>query len=257
MAIYADVVMLINGLVDFLLLMGTNRLSGFPAEGKRAACAAVFGAVYSGVCLMPGFYFLGNIFWRMIALVGISGLAFGWNRSAVKRCAMFLLLSMAMGGMALGLGKSNALTLLLSAGVLWLVCAVSFDGGKGCGGYIPLEICYQGRRISLLALRDTGNTLRDPITGEGVFILSQTAASRLTGLTAEQLSNPLETITQRPISGLRLIPFHSVGCASGMLLAMRMEHVKIGSRVRQAIVAFAPEGLGKGDVYQALIGGMV
>lgn len=257
MTIYADLVMVLNGLVDFLLLMGTNRLSGFPAEGKRAAFAAVFGAAYSGVCLVPGFRFLGNTFWRLIALGGISGLAFGWNRSALKRSGMFLLLSMALGGMALGLGKSNIWTLALSAGMLWLVCAVSFDGRMGHEEYIPLEICYQGRRIRILALRDTGNALRDPITGEGVFILSQAAASRLTGLTAEQLANPLETITQRPISGLRLIPFHSVGCAGGMLLAMRMDQVKIGSRVQRAVVAFAPYGLGKGEVYQALIGGIV
>lgn len=257
MTVYADLVMLLNGLVDFLLLVGTNRLSGFPADGKRAACAAAFGAAYSGVCLVPGFRFLGNAFWRIIALGGMSGLAFGWNRSAVRRCGMFFLLSMALGGMSLGLGRADLMTLLFSGAVLWLVCAVSFDGGGNSGEYVPLEICYRDRRVSLLALRDTGNSLRDPITGESVFILSQAAASRLTGLTAEQLADPLNTITHRPLPGLRLIPFHSVGCARGMLLAMRMEHVKIGSRVQQAVVAFAPEGLGNGEVYQALIGGMV
>ena len=43
------------------------------------------------------------------------------------------------------------------------------------------------------------------------------------------------------------------GC--GMLLALRFENVKLGSRQQSALVAFAPEGLGKGQMYQALTGG--
>ena len=58
--IYLDVVMGINFLVDFLLLMGTNRLAGFPSDKKRLFLASFLGAVYSGVCLLPGFRFLSN-----------------------------------------------------------------------------------------------------------------------------------------------------------------------------------------------------
>lgn len=42
-----------------------------------------------------------------------------------------------------------------------------------------------------------------------------------------------------------------------MLLAMRFDGVKIGSRMQSAVVAFAAEGLGRGDVYQALTGGVI
>ena len=44
---------------------------------------------------------------------------------------------------------------------------------------------------------------------------------------------------------------------SGMLLALRFRDVRIGSQVRSAVVAFAPEGLGSGDRYQALTGGVL
>ena len=37
-----------------------------------------------------------------------------------------------------------------------------------------------------------------------------------------------------------------------MLLAMRFDRVKIGNRTQSAVVAFAAEGLGRGDAYQAL-----
>ena len=42
-----------------------------------------------------------------------------------------------------------------------------------------------------------------------------------------------------------------------MLLAMRFDGVKIGTRTQSAVVAFAAEGPGRGDVYQALTGGVI
>ena len=68
MRVYLDLVMGLNFLVDLLLLLGTNRLSGFPAGWKRTVPAAALGAMYSGGCCLPGFYFLGNTFWRLVCL---------------------------------------------------------------------------------------------------------------------------------------------------------------------------------------------
>ena len=55
MTVYLDLVMVLNFLVDFLLLLGTNRLSGFPPGIWRCGAGALVGAVYSGACLLPGF----------------------------------------------------------------------------------------------------------------------------------------------------------------------------------------------------------
>jgi stage II sporulation protein GA (sporulation sigma-E factor processing peptidase) len=74
-------------------------------------------------------------------------------------------------------------------------------------------------------------------------------------LTQAQLQKPLETMAQRPIPGLRLIPYRAVGQDRGMLLALRFPQVYVGSRKIGALVAFAPEAVGEGDCYQALTGG--
>lgn len=255
MEIYLDLVVLLNFLVDFLLLLGTNRLSGFPLSVRRAAAAAALGGLYSGVCMLPGFRFLGGILWRMVSLAGMAVIAFGCNRSALKRGGVFVLLSMALGGIAVSFGRGNFLTLVLAAGGVWLLCRIAFGGSVGGRQYVPVEITYGGNSVSLTALRDSGNTLRDPITGEQVLVISGDAAQRLTGLSENQLRTPLETLALRPVPGLRLIPFQAVGQAGGMLLAMRFENVKIGSRTQSTIVAFAAEGLGSGEMYQALAGG--
>lgn len=255
MQVYLDMVVVLNFAVDVLLLIGTNRLAGFPSEGKRICLASLLGGVYGGGCLLPGFRFLGNIFWRIVFLGIISVIAFGCNRSAFKRGCIFLLLSMALGGISLCIGSWNLTSLLLAGAAVALLCRFCFGTAIGQQEYVPVQLSYEGKTMNIIALRDSGNTLRDPVTGEQVLIVSADVAVKLIGLTPQQLHTPLETIALRPVSGLRLIPYCAVGQGSSLLLALRMEHVKIGTRIHGAVVAFAPEGLGKGTVYQALTGG--
>ncbi len=255
MTVYLDLVMVLNFLVDFLLLLGTNRLAGFPAQPWRCAGGALLGSVYSGACLLPGFRFLGNLLWRCVSLGLIGVMAFGCDASALKRGGIFLLLSMAMGGIALSLGRGDVLSLVLCASLCLLLSLVSFGGRIGGKEYVPLKIASEYGETSMIALKDTGNSLKDPITGEQVLVISAEIASRLTGLTLQQLQHPLETILLRPTEGLRLIPYHSVGNAGGFLLAKRFAEVTIGNRKQSAIVAFAAQGLGTREIYQALTGG--
>lgn len=256
-AVYIDLVMILNFLVDLLLILGTNRLSGFPPGIKRGALAAALGAAYSGACMLPGFHFLMNTIWRLVSLMLMGIIAFGWNKSALKRCGLFVLLSMALGGVALGFGSGSFWMLILAAGAVWLLCRIGFGGSVGQREYVTVRISHQGETVSVVALRDTGNTLRDPVTGEQVLVIGAEIARRLTGLQEEQLRVPLETLAAKPVRGLRLIPYRAVGQSGGMLLAMRFSDVKIGSRSGSAIVAFAPEAVGKGECYQALTGGAV
>lgn len=247
---------MLNAVVDFLLLMGTNALAGFPSDWKRNLAAAALGGLYGGVCLLPEFSFLGNILWRVVFLGFMGFIAFGWNRGSLKRTGIFLLLSMAMGGIAMGMGKGGIASLICSGGAIWLLCKVSFGDMVGGKSYVPVTIRYGSREVRVLALRDTGNSLTDPVTGERVLVLGTTAAMNLTGLTRQQLLSPLETMAKGLLPGLRLIPYRAVGRGSGMLLAMRFRDVTLGGRKQEAIVAFDPGGLGEEQMYQALTGGV-
>ena len=255
MVIYLDLVMGLNFGVDFLLLLGTNRLAGFPAGYGRSALAAVVGALYGGACLLPGFRFLAGYFWRLVFLGLIGVTAFGFHVSAWKRTGIFVLLSLSMGGMATGMQGAGVGKLLLGALGIWFLCRVGFGNGVGGREFVPITIRHGDRSASVIALKDTGNNLKDPMTGEQVLIFGPEAAGKLLALTREQLLSPLQTLTENPGCGLRLIPCSAVGNAGSMLLAKRFSSVKIGDRATQALVAFAPERIGVGDVYQALAGG--
>ena len=253
MTVYLDLVMGLNFVVDFLLLLGTNRLSGSPPGAARAALAAAVGGLYGGMCLLPGFAFLAGLPWNLVSLGCMGVLAFGLCREAAAKTAVFVILSMALGGIAMGLGKGSLLSPVLGAAGLLLLCRT---GLPGLGGpkYLPLELRHRGRQVRLLALRDTGNTLRDPVSGEPVTVVGPRTAQALTGLTREQLQNPVETLASGKVPGLRLIPYKSVGTSGGLMLALRLEEVKINARHAGTLVAFAPEGLEDGC--QALVGAM-
>ena len=105
--LYVDVVAGLNFLVDYLLILGTNRLSGFPPAYCRSGVAAAIGGIYGGACLLPGFSFLSSMLWRIVSLSMIAVIAFGWNRSALQRGGIFVLLSMALGGIATGFGYKS------------------------------------------------------------------------------------------------------------------------------------------------------
>lgn len=256
MRVYLDLVVILNFLVDFLLIMGTNRLAGYPIGWGRGILAAVLGGIYGGMCLVPGFRFLGNHFWRVASLSLMAVLAFGYNRSAIQRGAVFILLSMALGGIALG-SSGSFWMLILAGAVVWLLCRVSFRGTIGSQEYIPVELNWQGKRMSLVALRDTGNTLRDPLSGEPVLVAGADVAWELLGLSEHQLLHPMETLTTAKLPGMRLIPYRSVGQPGSMLLAVRIQDVKIEKCKKSYLIAFAPQELGRGEVYRMLAGGAI
>ena len=169
MVVYLDAFMGLNFLVDLCLLLGVNRLSGHPPGFPRAAAAAALGGGYAGMCLVPGFSFLGNGFWRGVSLGLMGWTAYGADRSGWRRSVLFVLLSMALGGIAVCFHAGGG-GLALCAAVLGLLGRIGLKSfGKEL---VAVTVTYRGRTEQVMALVDTGNSLRDPITGESVTVFS-------------------------------------------------------------------------------------
>lgn len=254
MEVYVDLLILLNFLVDFLLILGTNRLCGYPPSLKRSLAAAGVGGVYAGACVLPGFGFLAGVLWRLVSLVLMSLVAFGAEINSLRRGTLFLLLSMALGGVAHGFGTGGFVSLLLAAAGICMMCMVGFQGRVDGKRYIPVNISLGNKKISLSALVDTGNSLRDPISGRSVLVVDAEAAWKLLELDEQALLHPVETMVSGKIRGLRLIPYTSVGQQGGILLGVVADSVKLDGRQTDCVIAFAPNRLGQGR-YQALAGG--
>ena len=119
-----------------------------------------------------------------------------------------------------------------------ILCLV---GESGCGKSITA--------LSVLGLLSR----QGHVTGGSVRFMGQ----ELLGLTEKQLAHPVETLARGILPGLRLVPYSAVGQPGGMLLAMRFPGSFIGNRNECPLVAFAPQVLGRGEVYRMLTGGAV
>lgn len=247
-------VALISAVVNFLTFLGASRLCGSKILWLRFLLAALTGGLYSGLCALPGFRFLASPLWYAVSLIVSILIGWGINRSTLRRGAVFAVLRLALEGIAQGIGNGGAVSLLLASAGLGILFVVGFRGDIALGKYVPVEIRRGDQRLHLTALRDTGNTLRDPLTGQPVLVIGIQAAQLLTGLSQEQLRNPVDAMGLLP--GLQLVPYKAIGKESGLMLAQKFQNVRIGKWKGSSLVAFAPEGLG-GDEYDALTGGTI
>lgn len=257
MQAYLELVILLNFIVNFLLILSSNRLCEYPFLWKRSTLAAVIGGLYGGACMFPALHFLGNLLWQIVFLICISWIAFGQNRSALQRSAVFLLLNLATKGISFGLWQKDFWITVLSGAILLLLRRRNNRPLFKDSLYIPVQLRWKDKTISLTALRDTGNMLHDPITGEQILIAGGDVAQELNCLTATQLKEPVETAASGTVPGLRLIPYRCVGQSGGMLPALRFQNVTIGHHTGSHLIAFAPNSLSLDNRYRMLAGGTI
>lgn len=250
---YIVFVAVLNFSVNLLLLLGTDRICGSFANIFALLFSALVGGVYGGLCLVSELSYLAGFPYRILILALMSLIAFGWSASALRKAAVFVLLTFAVGGVVTGLGMEGFSGIVLAAAGVLILCFLGIYTRIGGQTLIPVELTYKGTTRKLMALRDTGNTLTDPVTGKQVLIVSAEIAEYFTGLTAEQLRSPLSNLEAFP--GLRLIPYRTVGCSGAMLLMLHFTQVKIGGRKGSELVAFAAGQLHPDGKFQALCGG--
>ena len=245
-------VMALSFAVELLLLVGVVGLLGIPSVRYRVVVAALIGGVYSGVCFNGGTGITASMAGRLASLIIISLIAFGWRITAIKAGSLFLLLSFALAGAADRSPDPGGMTLLVCAGMICFLCRNLWRNDMSGKMYSDVQIRHGGKTISLMALRDTGNMLFDPISGEPVIVIGPEPVSVLLGLSREELADPVETLRRHHIRGLRLVPYSSVGNEKGLMLAMRFADACVDGKKRSVVVAMAPDGMGGHD---ALIGG--
>lgn len=278
MVVYGDIAFLLNFAVNALLLSGSARLSGAPIVWRRLLLAAALGAAYALLALLPACAFLTGVIWKLLVCAGMVALAFGLRRSSLRQGLLFFGLSAAFAGLVLALdcvtGGSAVLlggsayyvtsfqALVLLGGACYLLCSLALRGILLHSGaeLVPVMLRLGKKTVSLTALRDSGNTLRDPVSNAPVLVVQWQVARRLLPqagtLKQEDFKDPFALFARWQAYRPRLIPYHAVG-ADGMLLAIRCDRVRIGKReCAGGLVAFSPTPVSDGGNYEALTGGM-
>ena len=254
---YLYSVIALNFCVCLTLLMSTNLLRGMPPNWKRFVLAALVGGIYAGICMLYGSTLLGNRFVRLLFLAVISCIAFGWDKNGIKSGVLYIILNIALEHIALIFSTGGKRAVILCALIMTVLCLISFCGSIEKRKYADVMIRHRDKQIHMTALRDTGNMLKDPVTGLPVLVVDCRAARVLLDLNESELRDPIGTISRGKFVGIRLIPYNVVGHPSGMLLGIKADDVKINGKSARQIIAFAPHRIAPGCEYEAVIGGNV
>ena len=278
MIVYADLLFLLNFAVNFMLLDGAALFAGRARRLPRVLLAAALGALYALAAAMPQLAALRFFAFKLLLAGAMLLVAYGPSAQLPRLAIWFALLSMAFAGVVLlvaalfGTGlyvvggtalypvsfSALVLTAGLSYGVLGLVLR-RFGRHGAHSDLRPVTICLQGRQLHCTALLDNGNSLRDPLSGQSVFVVEAQSMQRLVpALRGQALTQPdalLVTLADS-LPGLRLIPYRAVGVQSGLLLALRSDWVLLGAERRAgAVIAVSPSPVSARGEYQVLAGG--
>lgn len=281
MTVYADEAFLLNGAVDYLLLICAAKLGSGRIARLRLLAAALFGGLYAAAALFAPLGVLQGLPMKLVSLVIMLLIAFGAGRQTLRTGLLFLAAVCAFAGAAVlaaqlfGTGvlvlpggtfyAVSVLGLLLLAGLLYMLCYTVFSCTAQHGGEIrTMTLLYGGNRVPVRALHDTGCTLRDPMTGERVLVADADALRALlpdASITPAALADPAELLlrlkTRAPALPARLLSYKCVGTQAGLILCLRCEiQVRPGVRKR-CLAAFSPTPVSDGGNYDALIGGAI
>ena len=224
--IYPDVLFLVNFLLNLVVLKGMSKLLNKSAKLLRCITGAALGATYSCLMLMlpSGYYGIKVFCTYVIVAQGMLLVTFGKCnfREGVRRFALIYTMTYLLSGILNGLyyvfGVRNIFltlcTFIILKGCVW-VCIYYRNKRKQ---FYDVVIELGENKISIRAFLDTGNSLREPISGKTVSIVEEVYIKKL-----------VENINLS--TKYRYIPFHSIGKERGALDGIEADCMHIDGRV--------------------------
>lgn len=282
MVVYLDSVFILNTIINYFLLRLTGRLYGASIQRWRYALAAGIGGCYAVSVFFVEDGWLGETLVKLALGVFLCLVAFGSERELWKISVLFLALSCVLAGGVLALSmftghsflqkgvfyfdadwKVFVITAVLVYGLLQLLFGRAVSHGVH-GELVKVRLTHRSREVTLRALCDTGNTLRDPITGQKVMVVHAAALGPLWPREMQRLFAASDWTAVDMMEKLQpyrgefrfsLLPYSAVGVEEGMLLMMRCERAEIDGKVcRHLPVALSRTPLNKEGSYDALWG---
>lgn len=279
--VYGDILFFVNFCMDFQCLFLTARLLHRPFSVWRGAVFSALGALYACAALFLSssgtVAFLADcgVCWLMCV-----GVFYGRERGMRRVLLPFLLyfgVSMALGGVMSGtatllskvdLPPGSGRGQLSSVGFFLLAAlggAATLLWGRLCqrrakGRRAELTLTMEGKSRSFRCLVDTGNLLRDPVSGRPVALIDKGAARALLpeavlAVVGERDARGLTELPRDLVRRTRLIPA-GTATGEGMLVGVLPDRAVLdtGKGGTEVALLIAPVALcASGEDYDVLL----
>ncbi len=247
MLVYADVLVAINYIINFLLLLCSEKLSGIPQKRRNTMLAAALGGAASLAIFLPPLPFMVELLAKLLLALLMVAVAYrGMHlKGLFKLWLIFFTVSFLFAGAML------ALWLLLGGGVLTYYNGIVYLNipplvliATTAAAYLAVEAFNRlfapggakealyrvqaeknGAVAVFTALEDTGNRLYEPFSGLPVLVCSYQAIEKLIPAHQRQWFLTSQDPQEMP-PGCRLIAYSTVG-KKGMLGAFKADRLVV------------------------------
>ena len=268
--IYVDELFLLNGIINYLLLLVTKRIIRARASQPRLLLSSMIGALYAVFMFLPHNAMFYSFFGKFLFSLAIVGITYKIKKikQYLRAVGVFYMVSFAFGGAAYGLmsmlGKSGVSYLPLK--ILATSTVAAYAGIVMLSSYYKrlslkerrfadMEITICGQTVPVTGYLDTGNCLYEPISDSPVVVVEISAVISILPpelprmLSAENACLPTEFKRR-----IRLIPYNSVGKSGGVIIGVKPDRVVIkGKIIYDVIIGLCENKLSADDSYSALI----
>ncbi len=290
MTIYLDVILLENLCMNYIILFATGIIQKFNLKQWRLLCSSILGAIYSIFTFIPLSELYTNVILKIILSIAMVYIAFPLKniKSLFRSIILFYLVSFAFGGCAFFLLyfikpqdiliRNGVLTgtypikIAILGGILgFVIVNIAFKVIKGKISkkdmYCYIHIGLKEKETVIKVLIDTGNLLKDPISGMPVIVVE---AKELHDIISDKIldnvskillgnTSILEEMASDDIPKFRIIPFSSLGKQNGLLLGFIADYIVIETeemkrKVDKVIIGMYDKALTKNGAYMGLIG---
>lgn len=287
MTVYLDVVLLENLCMNYIILFATGYIMKLKMKQWKLFFSAIIGGIYSIVSYLEILPVYSNLVMKIFLSITMVYIAFDAKKivKLIKQLIIFYLTSFAFGGCAFSLLYFiKPQNVLIKNGVYIGTYPIKIALLGGIIGFIitysafkivktklkkkdmiyQITIGIENKKITIPAMLDTGNLLKEPITRMPVIVVER---SKLYSILPTNLLDNIEKIIggektniyeeleeESYLTKFRMIPFSSIGKRNGLMLGLKADFVTIEQEEKRkdVIVAIFPEKLGNN--YSALIG---
>ncbi len=291
MYIYADVLFIINIMMNSMILMLTAWTVGATYKVWRIILAAAVGGCYVLVGMLPSMEFCHTASAKLVMSCLLIYLAFGYTskRRSILLLASFYVVSFILGGSIVGwfyfwqvTDYSHTLIKILTTlsweSVLWGSCIGAIlivtiirrmvSSATRQQSLYTVKIEYNGQVVELTAMLDTGNSLYTTVGHKPVVLVSQYVIESILSedvVTFLQenvpemwLVNLSQCTDEKWLSRAQIIPYHGIGSRS-MLLAFRADALFVSLsgtaeiRIQNVVIGIYSGVLSEDGTYAGLL----
>lgn len=277
--LYMDTLFLINFVMDIIIFWITTMILNKPLHLKKLLIGGTLAALlYCMLLIYPVLQCLPYSIYTL--LVPIIPILYLYNPIHLKKFIKYYLVSTGVAALIGGISFTVWYQLqyympLYKPTVSYILVIGGSVGGISYFSFYALrkrlvmphfeydlEIHYDGKIEHVPALLDTGNMLYTPISHQPVLVVTYDVIKKMLSeeecQKIESCHNDVTKMLEMDKGPKYIIPFHSMGCESGLLWGVMSECIILHKgvfekKVPKCVIGIAFENLCSDRVYKALI----